>query len=331
MATVSTCSCGPTTCSSADLNSTASAPCVTRTRPIITSSPDGGACPDAARRGVFAPCAGAFKWFFVAAAAPRRRSARSASRISSSWWRPSTTPAAAPGSAAARRRAVRSRARPPRPCARASSTRSTTRCSGALATNGRCDDAAAAQLDQARDGRGRPHRSGRPRSTAMSRRSSATSLRRRPRRSHSSSSRAPAAICRRPRVRAGSGRCRPARGRWRGCCRRRSFARLCSVAGAVERDGEQRAGAVGAVLGDDRALVRLDDLLARSTSPRPGVVAEVLALRPVGVEALEDAARCRRGCPAPRRSRVTVMVSSVGGRWRRAPCRPRARTTRRCR
>src|SRR5688572_8642916 len=35
MQIVSTCSCGPTTCSSADLNSTARAPCVTRTRPII--------------------------------------------------------------------------------------------------------------------------------------------------------------------------------------------------------------------------------------------------------------------------------------------------------
>src|SRR5690606_32881500 len=38
MQTVSTRSCGPTTCSSADLNSMASAPCVTRTMPIIQPS-----------------------------------------------------------------------------------------------------------------------------------------------------------------------------------------------------------------------------------------------------------------------------------------------------
>ena len=49
MVTASICVCGPTTCSSAERNSTASRPCVTRTRPIMENSPRARGC--AARKG----------------------------------------------------------------------------------------------------------------------------------------------------------------------------------------------------------------------------------------------------------------------------------------
>ena len=52
---------------------------------------------------------------------------------------------------------------------------------------------------------------------------------------------------------------------------------------------EERAGAVGAVLGADRALVRFDDL-PRDREAETGVVAEMLGVGTVGIEALEDAA-----------------------------------------
>ena len=108
-------------------------------------------------------------------------------------------------------------------------------------------------------------------------------------------------------------------------------ARLSPGAGRTTvKRAPSTAVAATPVLGADRAAMRLDDL-PRDGEAEPGILAELVALRAVGVEALEDALDVL-GADAG-----TVVVDDHHDPLRIAPragcarCRPAARRTARCR
>ena len=253
MATVSICSCGPTTCSSADLNSTASAPCVTRTRPII-HYPHAPACPVRQGGGVLPHGHGSFKWFF-AAPRPERRAAP----------RGPAAPDAAASTIPARGTGQRGSATP------RSSVVKCVLLGHALERLDEVDDELSRRACDERPAarcRGpaarsaprwlRAHASSPCRRLPSSvERSSATSTARSPRASQASSSSSASSDLPAPEgprsITPVPARTMPVAWTFIGAGAARPWARL-----KMER--EERAGAVGAVLGADRALVRLDDL-----------------------------------------------------------------------
>ena len=349
--TVSKLFCGPTTCSTALRNSSASRPCVTSTSPIILLMAPVIARSRAVRTAAQPLDAGVRS---AGALSCRRDAAltspnlRSARAILTHSQRPRQTNATMAAARASHRRPARTL--PLRPASVSSGTldaaqqfrfrfrqaldgvasdqpdqRDRPALCGSMRHRPRTEPA---DLDQPGDRRRRARRRGGRRAPTRKTWSSATSARetaRAPgtRRSASSASVVLPAPGRRRAIR--TPRSPSTTARWRGGWSR---ATTQPSAGSVTTKRAPRMSPglrAGDVLGGQRAAMRLDDLAA-DRQAEAGILAERLARRPVGVEALEDAVDVVGRMPGPLSSTVTMM-QLAGARQRDddAAARPRAR------